>query len=295
MNRIGESELILNKDGSVFHLHLKPEDIADTIILVGDQGRVSMVSSFFDNIEVEKHNREFITNTGYYNGKRITVISTGIGTDNIDIVVNELDALVNIDLEKRIPKKEHKTLNFIRIGTSGALQEDIPVDTPVATKTSLGFDNLINFYAGRDDISNKDMEDKFMAHTDWNKSLHTPYFVESSDELFNKVAFDMTSGVTISAPGFYGPQGRQLRLQPADPNLNDKISKFRYEDLKITNYEMESSAIYGLSKLLGHNGLTICSIIANRKRKEYSTNYKVAVKELVKKSFRQSKPIMQKI
>ena len=283
MNRIGESELILNKDGSVFHLHLKPEDIADTIILVGDQGRVSMVSSFFDNIEVEKHNREFITNTGYYNGKRITVVSTGIGTDNIDIVVNELDALVNIDLEKRVPRKEHKTLNFIRIGTSGALQEDIPVDTPVATKISLGFDNLINFYAGRDSISNKDMEEKFMKHSDWNKSLHTPYFVGCSDELFNKVAFDMTSGITISAPGFYGPQGRQLRLQPADPNLNDKINKFRYEDKKITNYEMESSAIYGLSKLLGHNGLTICSIIANRQRKEYSKDYKIAVKKLVKK------------
>ncbi len=282
MNRIGESELILNKDGSVFHLHLKPEDIADTIILVGDQGRVSMVSEFFDNIEVEKHNREFITNTGYYNGKRITVVSTGIGTDNIDIVVNELDALVNIDLEKRVPRKEHKTLNFIRIGTSGALQEDIPVDTPVATKISLGFDNLINFYAGRDSISNKDMEDKFMKHSDWNKSLHTPYFVGCSDELFNKVAFDMTSGITISAPGFYGPQGRQLRLQPADPNLNDKINKFRYEDKKITNYEMESSAIYGLSKLLGHNGLTICSIIANRQRKEYSKDYKIAVKKLVK-------------
>jgi len=283
MNRIGESELILNKDGSIFHLHLKPEDISDTIILVGDQGRVSMVSSFFDSIEVEKHNREFITNTGYYNGKRITVVSTGIGTDNIDIVVNELDALANIDLEKRVPKKEHKTLNFIRIGTSGALQEDIPVDTPVATKISLGFDNLINYYAGRDEISNADMEDKFMKHSDWNKSLHKPYFVESSDKLFNKVAFDMTSGITISAPGFYGPQGRQLRLQPADPNLNDKINKFRYEDLKITNYEMECSAIYGLSKLLGHNGLTICSIIANRQRKEYSKDYKIAVKELVKK------------
>ncbi len=283
MNRIGESELILNKDGSIFHLHLKPEDIADTIILVGDQGRVAMVSSFFDSIEVEKHNREFITNTGYYNGKRISVISTGIGTDNIDIVVNELDALVNIDLEKRIPKKEHKTLNFIRIGTSGALQEDIPVDTPVATKMSLGFDNLLNYYAGRDSISNKELETKFMEHTDWNKSLHTPYFVGSSDELFNKVAFDMISGITISAPGFYGPQGRQLRLQPADPNLNDKINKFQFQDLKITNYEMESSAIYGLSKLLGHNGLTICSIIANRRRKEYSKDYKIAVKKLVKK------------
>lgn len=283
MNKIGESELILNKDGSIFHLHLLPEDIADTIILVGDQGRVSMVSSFFDKIEVEKHNREFITNTGYYNGKRISVISTGIGTDNIDIVVNELDALVNIDLEKRIPKTEHKTLNFVRIGTSGALQEEIPVDTPVATKISLGFDNLINFYAKRDEISNAEMEQKFMKHVSWNKNLHKPYFVGSSDKLFEKVAFDMTNGITISAPGFYAPQGRQLRLQPADPNLNDKINKFECENLKITNFEMESSAIYGLSKMLGHNALTVCSIIANRRRKEYSQDYKIAVKQLVKK------------
>ncbi len=281
MEKIGNSELILNTDGSIFHLHLMPEDIADTIILVGDQGRVSVVSSFFDKIEVQKHNREFITNTGYYNGKRISVISTGIGTDNVDIVVNEVDALANIDLKERVIKKEQKKLNFIRIGTSGALQEDIPINTPVATKVSLGFDNLLNYYAGRNEISNNELEKLFVAHTQWSEDLHRPYFVESSNELFNKVAKDMQKGITISAPGFYGPQGRQLRLSPLDPFLNDKMNLFRYNNLKITNYEMESSAIYGLSKLLGHNALTVCCIIANRRRKEYSKNYKKHVKTLI--------------
>ena len=279
---IGESELIINKDGSIFHLHLKPEDIADTVILVGDQGRVSTVSSYFDKIELKKHNREFITHTGYYKGKRISVLSTGIGTDNIDIVINELDAIVNIDLEKRILKNSHKTLNFIRIGTSGALQEDIPVDTPVVTKMSLGFDSLLNFYAGRNKVVNADIEKKFMKYTSWNKILHDPYFVDSSDILLEKVGKDMVQGITISAPGFYGPQGRKLRLGIIDPELNNKITKFRYNDLKITNYEMESSAIYGLSKLLGHNALTVCNIIANRYKKEYSIDYKKSIKILIK-------------
>jgi len=279
--RIGESELILNPDGSIFHLHLLPEDIADVVLLVGDQDRVDMISSFFDKIEVKKQNREFKTHTGYYKGKRISVVSTGIGTDNIDIVVNELDAIVNIDLKTRMPKDEHHTLNLIRIGTSGSLQEDIPVDTPVVAKVSLGFDILMNFYAGRDKISHSDMEEAFMAHTTWDKNLHRPFFVDSSDKLFNTIAKDMVSGITISAPGFYGPQGRKLRLETVDPDLNNKVQKFKFKDLRITNFEMECSAIYGLAKLLGHNALTVCSIIANRYKKEYSSDYKKKVKELV--------------
>ncbi len=280
--KIGESELIINQDGSIFHLHLLPEDIADTIILVGDQGRVETVSSFFDTIEVKKENREFHTHTGYYKGKRISVVSTGIGTDNIDIVVNELDALVNIDLKERVPKDEHTTLNFIRIGTSGSLQADIPVDTPVAAKMALGFDSLLNFYAGRNEVCHTEMEEPFMTHTSWNPLLHRPYFIDSSDKLFNTIAKDMTHGITISAPGFYGPQGRQLRLKTADPELNDKLRTFTFNQLRITNFEMECSAIYGLSKLLGHNALTICNIIANRFKKEYSSDYKTKIKETIK-------------
>lgn len=281
MNRIGESELILNPNGSIFHLHLKPEHLAENVILVGDQGRVEMVSKYFDKIEFEVQNREFKTQTGTYNGKRVTVLSTGIGTDNIDIVVNELDALVNIDLDKRIPKEGHKTLNLIRIGTSGALQGDIPVDTPVISETSIGFDGLMNFYAGREKLGNEDIENAFKKHTGWNNKLPDPYFVDASTNLIEKLGKDMIKGITISAPGFYGPQGRVLRLQTVDPNLNDKITDFDYNGRKITNYEMESSAIAGLSKLLGHNALTICSIIANRIRKEYSQNYKLAVDKLI--------------
>ncbi len=281
MERIGESELILNGDGTIFHLHLKPENIADNIILVGDQGRVEMVSKYFDTVSFEASNREFITHTGTYKGKPITVISTGIGTDNIDIVVSELDALANIDLKERIPKKEHRTLNLVRIGTSGALQADIPVDTPVVSETSIGFDGLLNFYDGREKLGNKDLQKAFLSHTNWDKELATPYFADASRELVEKIGFDMRKGMTISAPGFYGPQGRILRLKTIDTNLNEKISAFEYEGRKITNYEMESSAIAGLSKLMGHNALTVCSIIANRMRKEYSVNYKVAVEKLV--------------
>jgi uridine phosphorylase len=282
MNRIGDSELILNADGSIFHLHLKPENIGDYIILVGDQGRVEMVSKYFEKIDFKVQNREFKTHTGMYKGKRISVLSTGIGTDNIDIVVNELDAIVNIDLDKRVPKSVHKTLNLIRIGTSGALQEDIPVDTPVLSETSIGFDGLLNFYAGRDELGNEDIENAFINYTGWHKRLPAPYFADASKELINKIGEGMLKGITISAPGFYGPQGRVLRLQTADPELNDKISKFEYKGRKITNFEMESSAIAGLSKLLGHNAVTVCSIIANRFRKEYSQDYKIAVEKLVK-------------
>lgn len=281
MTRFGQSELIINDDGSIFHLHLKPENIADTIILVGDQGRVEVVSSFFDTIEFKAANREFITHTGTYKGKRITVLSTGIGTDNIDIVINELDALVNIDLEKREVKSEHTALNFVRIGTSGALQGDIPVDTPIVTETSIGFDGLLNFYAAGKNMGNEDLKKAFLEHTGWKDGLAVPYFPDASRELLDKVGSDMRKGITISAPGFYGPQGRMLRLPLRDATLNDKISKLDYQGRKITNYEMESSAIYGLSKALGHNALTVCNIIANRIRREYSDDYKPGVKKLI--------------
>jgi len=281
MARIGNSELILNNDGSIFHLHLRPEQIGDSIILVGDPGRVDSVSKYFDKVIFKEQNREFVTHTGELNQHKISVISTGIGTDNIDIVVNELDALCNIDLQTREPKTETKRLNLVRIGTSGALQPDIPVDTPIASMMACGFDGLLNFYADRNSVCDLDIEKKFKADLSWNSLLTAPYFVSASDDLLNKIAFDMRKGVTISAPGFYGPQGRVLRLPIVDPNINDKISAFDYEGKKITNYEMECSAIYGLSKLLGHNALTICSIIANRMRKEFSKDYKVGVEKLI--------------
>jgi len=278
---IGESELILNSDGSIFHLHLRPEHIADTVLLVGDQDRVDMISKYFDKVEFKVQNREFKTHTGIYKGKRISVVSTGIGTDNIDIVLNELDAICNIDLETRTVKSNHCKLNLIRIGTSGALQGDIPVDTPVITKMAIGFDGLLNFYRNRDSISNIEIENAFVKHTHWNLKLAAPYFIEGSQRLIDKIGFDMLKGLTISAPGFYGPQGRVLRLPLVDEHLNDKISAFRFNDMRINNFEMESSAIYGLSKLLGHEALTVCMVIANRIRKEYSKNYKKGVEQLV--------------
>jgi len=282
MRRIEESELILNPDGSVFHLHLHPENIGETVILVGDPDRVEGVSKYFDKIEFKARNREFITHTGVLNGKTISALSTGIGTDNIDIVVTELDALCNIDLETRTEKETHQSLNLIRIGTSGSLQEDIPVDTPVASRISVGFDGLLNFYAGRDSVCDLVAEDLFTQTMAWNTKLAAPYFVNCSDQLFSQIFGNgMVEGINISAPGFYGPQGRVLRLPIVDPDINDKISQFSYHGLRISNYEMESSAIYGLSKLLGHNALTICSIIANRMRKEYSKDYKKSVDLLI--------------
>ncbi len=278
---IPDSELILNADGSVFHLHLHPDDVADNVILVGDPGRVDMVSSFFSKVEVEAQNREFRTRTGLFNGKRVTVVSTGIGTDNIDIVVNELDAVVNIDLEKRVAKEQKRSLNLIRIGTSGALQADIAVGTPVISEMAIGFDGMLNYYRDRNKVSNLEMENAFKKHMSWNPLLTSPYFVNSSSALLQKVGFDMHKGVTISAPGFYGPQGRVLRLPLQDPDINEKITAFEYEGKKITNYEMECSAIYGLSALLGHNAVTVCSIIANRLNKSANSSYKGSMSDLV--------------
>jgi uridine phosphorylase len=278
-----DSELVLNQDGSIFHLHLFPEDIANDIILVGDPGRVETVASFFDGIELKKQNREFCTITGTYNQKRISVISTGIGTDNIDIVVNELDAIANINLKTRTQNKEHKTLNFIRIGTSGSLQENVAVDSYLMSVRSIGFDGLLNFYANRNSISDLEFEEAFKKYVNWNKLLPSPYVVDASEELVNKLSSDnITKGITISAPGFYGPQGRQLRLPIIDVNINDKIEAFEFDNQKITNYEMESSAIFGLSKLLGHKAVTICVIIANRRTKKYSKDYKPLMKDLIK-------------
>ena len=283
MEPIKSSELIINPDGSVFHLHLKPEHLADTVILVGDPGRVELVASFFDNVEFTISNREFVTKTGTYNGKRFSVVSTGIGTDNIDIVVNELDAVVNIDLKTRIPNKEHKALTIVRIGTSGSLQGNIPVDSFLLSKKSIGFDGMLNFYARRDEVSDLKFEKAFKEAVNWNPKLASPYIVSSSEEVVNKIDGDnMIQGITISANGFYGPQGRVLRLETLDMDLNDKLEAFEYEGQKITNYEMESSAIAGLSALLGHKAATVCAIIANRVNKDASKDYKPVIKNLIR-------------
>ncbi len=276
------SELIINPDGSIFHLHLKPEDIADTILLVGDPGRVELIGSYLNEIEFKKENREFVSITGKYKGKRITALSTGIGTDNIDIVVNELDALANIDLKTRKQKDTLRSLNFIRIGTSGSLQDDVPVDSFLLSVKSIGFDGLLNFYEKRENISDSGFEEAFKKHVDWDSNLTKPYVTAASSELIDKLnGPEMHKGITISAPGFYGPQGRQLRIKAAMPGVNDKITDFEYKGQKITNYEMESSAIYGLSKHLGHHAATVCAIIANRVNKEYSKDYKPIIKQLI--------------
>lgn len=280
---IESSELIINKDGSIFHLHLKPEQIADDIIFVGDPARVDRIATYLTNLEFRIQNREFVSVTGTYKDKRITVVSTGIGTDNIDIVVNELDALANIDLNTREIKTEHRSLNFIRIGTSGGLQDYIPINSFVISQKAIGFDGLLNFYGGRNEVSDLPFEKAFKAHTGWNPLLTSPYVVDCSDTLFRKIYNEKTfAGVTISAPGFYGPQGRVLRLPLADPDINSKIEAFSYEGMKITNYEMECSAIYGLSALLGHNALTICAIIANRVVKNANESYQEAIEQLIK-------------
>lgn len=281
---IKHSELILNDDGSIFHLHLKPENIADHIILVGDPARVDTIGTFFDTIEFTTQNREFKTVTGTYNSKILSVVSTGIGTDNIDIVLNELDALANIDLITREKKETHKKLNIVRIGTSGGLQTDLPVNSFVVSKKSIGFDGLLNFYANREQYCDMDFEKAFMAHTNWSHLLAAPYTVDASGKLLEKFnSLEFTEGITISAPGFYAPQGRELRLSLAFPDLNHKIESFRYNNLRITNFEMESSAIYGLSKMLGHEALTVCLIIANRVTLTANENYRLEMKKLIQK------------
>lgn len=281
MEPIKESELILNPDGSIYHLKLLPEDIADTVIVVGDPGRVETVSKHFEIIELKKSNREFHTHTGTYKGKRLTVLSTGIGTDNIDIVMNELDAIVNINLKTRTIKDKHTTLNIVRLGTSGALQPDIAVDSYVASTHGLGFDGLLNFYKYATEINDTELTQAFINQTGWGKNLPQPYIVKGSDKLIQQLAFDMTKGITATASGFYAPQGRVLRIPLAYPELNHKIETFNHKGNRISNFEMETSAIYGLGAILGHNTLTICDIIANRVSKTFSKDYKKSVENLI--------------
>ena len=278
---IQSSELILNPDGSVYHLNLKPENIAHDIIFVGDQNRVEKITQFFDSIEFSTQKREFKTQTGIFKGKRITVMSTGIGPDNIDIVINELDALVNINLETKTPKKILTSLNIIRIGTSGSLQTDIPVDSFVMSKFGLGLDNMLRSYL-IDDISNIEMEDAFVKHTNWDLKKGKPYVIACSTKLERMIESDkMHKGITATAGGFYGPQGRVLRLNIQDENLNSKMDNFQFAGNLITNLEMETAAIYGLSALLGHNALSLNAIIANRASGTFSEDPYKAVDELI--------------
>ena len=282
MKHFPPSELVINDDGSIFHLHLKPEQISDKIILVGDPGRVALVASYFDEQECSVSSREFNTITGSYKGKRITVISTGIGTDNIDIVVNELDALANIDLKSRTEKPDFKQLTLVRIGTSGGMQPDIPLGSFLISEKSIGFDGVLNFYEGRDRVCDLEFEKEVKKQLKWNPQFCAPYVVDADAGLVNKIGQDdMLRGVTISANGFYGPQGRELRIGLADPHLNDKIEKFSFDNYKITNYEMEGSAIAGLASLMGHRAMTVCCIIANRRVEAANTDYKPYIEKLV--------------
>ena len=278
---IKESELILNPDGSIYHLNLKPENISDTIIFVGDQDRVSHITKYFDSIEFETQKREFKTQTGTYKGKRITVMSTGIGCDNIDIVLNELDALVNIDLETRKPKKIHTCLDIIRIGTSGSLHEDIPVDSFLISTHAIELSGLFHSYS-IGEISNFEMEDAFITHTNWDKNKARPVIIKNSKILENQFESDITfKGITATANGFYGPQGRVLRLELQDDSLNDKMNSFEYNGMRLTNLEMETAGIYGLSKLLGHRAISLNAIIANRALGNFSKNPEATIENLI--------------
>ena len=278
------SELIINEDGSVFHLHVRPEQLARKIILVGDPGRVPMVASHFDEVECDIASREFHTMTGMYGGKRITVLSTGIGCDNIDIVVNELDALANIDFGTRTQKEEFVQLEMVRIGTCGGLQPYTPVGTYICSRKSIGFDGLLNYYAGRNGVCDLAFEEAFTRHMQWNPQKGVPYVIDNDDDLLARInRGDMVDGVTISAGGFFGPQGRKLRIPLEDPEQNEKIMDFEYEGHRVTNFEMEGSALAGLSRLLGHKAMTVCMVIANRRAKEADTNYKNSIDNLIEK------------
>lgn len=282
MRIIPDSELIINNDGSVFHLHLKPEQLSDKIIMMGDPGRVALTASFFDEVECEVQSREFRTITGKYKGKRITAISHGIGPDNIDIVLTELDALANVDFETREVKPKFKQLTIVRVGTSGGLQPHCPIGSYVVAQKSIGFDGVLNYYAGRNDVALHDFEEAFKIHVEWNPQHCSPYVVEASKDLVGRIGYDMIKGVTISAIGFYGPQGRYVRLPLANPDLNSKIESFEFRGDVITNYEMESAPLAGLSKLMGHQAMTVCTIIANRLAGDSNSNYKGSIEELIK-------------
>lgn len=278
-----ESELIINGDGSIFHLHVKPEQLADKVILVGDPGRVSLVASHFDSKECDIESREFHTITGTYHGKRISVVSTGIGCDNIDIVLNELDALANIDFKTRTEKEQLRQLTLVRIGTCGGLQEYTPVGTFIASEKSIGFDGLLNFYSGRNEACDLPFEEAFKQHMHWNPQLCAPYVIDADKDTLERIAGEeMVRGVTIACGGFFGPQGRELRIPLADPKQNEKVESFEYNGHRITNFEMESSALAGLARLMGHKAVTCCMVIANRRAKNVNANYKNSIDELIK-------------
>ena len=278
-----ESELILNPDNSVFHLHLRPEQLADRVILVGDPGRVNTVAEHFDSKECEVSSREFHCTTGYFQGKRITVLSTGIGCDNIDIVMNELDALANIDFRSREDNPNFRQLTIVRIGTCGGLQPDTLLGTFVASVKSIGFDGLLNYYADRNKVCDLALEEAFRRHMDWSPLKGAPYVATACPELVDKIAGkDMIRGITVACGGFYGPQGRRIRMEIQDANQNQKIESFRYSDLKICNFEMESSALAGLASILGHRAMTCCMVIANRYAHEMNTNYKNTIASLIR-------------
>ncbi len=279
------SELIINEDGSVFHLHVKPEQLADKVILVGDPGRVSLVASHFDEKECEVESREFKTVTGQYKGKRITVISTGIGCDNIDIVMNEIDALANIDFETREEKEQLRSLEIVRLGTCGGLQPNTPVGTFICSEISVGFDGLLNFYEGRNAVCDLPLERALLNHLGWsgNMCASNLYAIHANEEMVERIAQDdIVRGVTVACGGFFGPQGRQLRIPLVDPHQNEKIESFEYLGHRITNFEMESSALAGLARLQGHKATTVCMVIANRLAKEANTGYKNKIDDLVK-------------
>ena len=279
---IRPSELIINDDGSVFHLHLRPNQLAEKIILMGDPDRVDIVANYFDTREYEVRNREFHTITGTYQGKHITALSTGIGCDNIDIVLTELDALSNIDFSTRQIKKKHKSLEIVRVGTCGGLQESTPVGTFIASAKSIGLDGLLNFYADRDQVCNLTLEHEFMAHMAWEKPLCIPYAIDADQTLLDRISGkEMVKGITVCCGGFYGPQGRQLRLSLADPEQNAKVQSFSYDGLQVTNYEMESSAVAGMARLLGHKAVTCCLVIAGRRSGEANTSYKNSINALI--------------
>lgn len=286
MKEIMRSELVTNNEGGVYHLNLLPEHIADTIIMVGDPNRVSMLSEKFDSIEVKRSNREIVTHTGYIGNKRLTVISTGMGTDNIDIVLTELDVLANFDLKARTPKPEHRTLDLIRVGTCGIIHSDMVVGKPIVTKYSLGLDGLMYFYECDESIFEKELTEEFTKHVEWSHLLPSVYCTEIGEKFDNLIKkTDWAQGITLSAPGFYGPQGRQIRLPLRFPYLNEKIQTFKYKGYRVNNYEMESSAIYGLGKALGHNTLTVCLSIANRATGDFLSDYKKDMNKMIEELF----------
>ena len=283
--RIPESELIINSDGSVFHIHLKPEELADNVIMVGDPGRVDMIAEYLQDVEFRHASREFVSVTGRYNGKRITALSHGIGPDNIDIVMTELDALANVDFATREVKPEHKALNILRIGTSGALHADIPLGSYILSHMSVGFDGVMNWYGNREKVTIPSVEEDFKKHMGWLPVLPSPYFVKASSKIINVLKDVTVKGVTISAPGFYGPQGRVVRIPLAMPDMLENIESFRFsaggEDYRITNFEMESAPVAGFAAQLGHNAATVCCAIANRYLQSSNPDYKPAIRKLV--------------